>query len=98
PHAKIQPTTFPVLFVKSISKIKLLGLFLTVFTGDHVRFKEVEIIEAASIKIISQNNDDIIYQVDGETSTCQSCEISKQTKPIWINGSMNETYVKEEVN
>lgn len=90
PQATIQPSKFPVLFIRSISKLKILSLFFTVFTGSHVKYNEVEIFETAKIKITANSNDELTFQVDGETSSCKSCLISKQSKPIWVNGTTNE--------
>lgn len=98
PLAKIQPLKFPVLFIKSLSKFKLLSLFMTVFTGDHIKFKEVEIIETTKITITSTNNCNLTFQVDGEISTCRSCTIRKQMKPIQIEGSMNVSSIDKKVN
>lgn len=98
PFAKIQPVKFSVLIIKSISRLKILSLFLTVFTGDHIKFKEVEIVEATNIKITSSNNNGLIYQVDGESSTCRTCTIHKQINPIRINGSTNVNHVDQQVN
>lgn len=98
PFAKIQPLKFPVLVINSISKFKILSLFMTVFTGDHVKFKEVEIIEATKVKVTSANQRDLIYQVDGETATCQSCTINKQVQPIIINGTTHEIRLHRKIN
>nr|WP_222619097.1 hypothetical protein [Ornithinibacillus massiliensis] len=40
PNAKIQPNVLPVLVIHGISKWKVLGLFLTVFIGKHIRLKK----------------------------------------------------------
>lgn len=85
PNAKIRPTTFSVMIVHSISKWKVLGLFMTVLTGDHVRFKEIEIKEAQKLAIYSEEK--IPFQVDGETSTCHSSVITKQSKSIGVQGT-----------
>lgn len=86
PHAKIQPSTFPVLLIHSISKWKVLALFLTVFTGKHVNFKEVELVDAQQFKIVAES--EIAYQVDGQTSKCLSCTLSKQQQSIIINNGV----------
>lgn len=86
PGASIQPTIFPVLIIHSISRWKILGVFMTVFTGSHVHFKEVELLETTSIEISSP--DDVYYQVDGETYLGQgSCLITKQTESVQILGT-----------
>lgn len=43
---------------------KVLGLFMTVFTGKHIYFKEVELFEASTLKITAKN--EMNYQVDGQ--------------------------------
>lgn len=85
PGAKIQPTAFPILILHSISKWKVLGLFMTVFTGKHINFKEVELIEATNIKVFTKKR--MPYQVDGQTATCMSSVISKQSHAIGISGA-----------
>lgn len=49
-NATVQAGIFPVLLIHSISKWKVLGLFMTVFSGKHVNFKEVELFEANRIE------------------------------------------------
>jgi YegS/Rv2252/BmrU family lipid kinase len=85
PTAKIQPYKFSVLLIHSISKWKVLALFMTVFTGKHTHYKEVEVFETTSLKITS--NKKIDYQVDGQTDTCNSCMITKERKGISILGT-----------
>lgn len=82
PQAIIQPSTFLILLIHSISKWKILGLFLTVFTGKHTTFKENELFETTKLKIMSKGNTP--YQVDGETAVCDSCTITKQSKALYI--------------
>lgn len=89
PTAKVQPNYFSVLVIHSISKWKVLALFITVFTGKHITFKEVEVFDATSLKITSRAKLD--YQVDGQTDTCYTCELTKESKGISIMG----TTVKE---
>jgi diacylglycerol kinase (ATP) len=85
PTAKIQPGIIPVLIIHGISKWKILGLFITVFTGKHVLFKEVELFEAETVMINTDHT--ITYQVDGQTASCQSSAISKNDQSIQIMGS-----------
>lgn len=84
PGAKIEPAVFPVLLIHSISKWKVLAVFLTVFTGKHIQFKEVELAIANQLKIHSKKK--IPYQVDGQTDFCNSCAISKQNKSFHVFG------------
>ncbi|MFB4170143.1 diacylglycerol/lipid kinase family protein [Virgibacillus sp. JSM 102003] len=85
PNAKVQAGIFPVLLLHSISKWKVLGLFMTVFSGKHVNFKEVEVFEANRIEISSEKS--IPYQVDGQTSECYSCVITKHSEAIKVVGA-----------
>ncbi|OZU89579.1 hypothetical protein CIL03_00050 [Virgibacillus indicus] len=84
PNAKIQSGRFPVLIIHGISKWKVLGLFMTVFTGKHIDFKEVELLEASTLKLIANRN--IAYQVDGQTASCREAVIKKETDEIYIMG------------
>ena len=85
PTAKIQSNKFSVLLIHSISKWKVLALFMTVFTGKHIHHREVEVFETTSLKITSKHKMD--YQVDGQTDTCFSCKITKERKGISILGT-----------
>lgn len=85
PNVYIGPSTFPVLIIHSISKWKVLGLFMTVFTGKHLLFKEVELLEATELKILSTNK--MYYQVDGETHLSRPCVITKQSEAIKMVGT-----------
>ncbi|MFD1851157.1 diacylglycerol/lipid kinase family protein [Oceanobacillus bengalensis] len=80
PTAKIQPNTFPILIIHNISKWKVLALFLTVFTGKHVNFKEVEILEATKLSITTDEKSYI--QVDGEAKFSKIITIKKLSEPI----------------
>lgn len=85
PNAKIQSSVFPVLIIHSISRWKILGLFMTVFTGKHIRYKEAELLEATKVKVSSKDN--LYCQVDGEVDICNPCTITKQSTPIQVRGS-----------
>ncbi|MFD1038184.1 diacylglycerol/lipid kinase family protein [Virgibacillus byunsanensis] len=87
PDATIQPNEFPVLIIRGISKWKVLGFFLTVFVGKHINFKEVELFTTSTLTIHS--NDTLWYQVDGQTNTCRTSQISKTSDPILVNGKFN---------
>lgn len=85
PHATIQPNRFPVLVLHSISKWKILGLFMTIFTGKHIHFKEVNLLEAATLRISAKKL--VHVQVDGQIATCKSCMISKQSEAVNVMGT-----------
>src|SRR5699024_2626634 len=85
PNAKIQPDAFPILIIHSISKWKVLALFLTVFTGKHLKYKEVELFETKAIHILAENK--IYYHADGESSMCTQLTVKKQEVHLNILGS-----------
>jgi diacylglycerol kinase (ATP) len=85
PTAKIQAKKMPVLIIQDISKWKILGLFLTVFTGKHTSFKEVTVLEVEKVAIYSKKP--IFYQVDGQTSRCHSCTLVKNNQDFQVLGS-----------
>lgn len=85
PESKIEPDFLPVLLIHSISKWKLLFVFITVFKGKHVGFKEVELLKVTHLTI--KNINEMAYQVDGETGRCFSAELTKQNDPLSIIGT-----------
>ncbi|MEN1968168.1 diacylglycerol kinase family protein [Lentibacillus sp. N15] len=85
PDARVQPGSFPVLIFHSASKWKVLALFITVFTGKHVRFKGVDVRTVNRLQIVSKKP--ITYQVDGQTGHCHSCVVMKQGRPIALSGA-----------
>ncbi|HLR79030.1 MAG TPA: diacylglycerol kinase family protein [Bacillota bacterium] len=85
PTAKIQPNVLPLIIIHGVSKWKILGLFLTVFTGKHTQFKEVELLESHKVKITS--TEPLYYQVDGSTNTCLTSLIMKKAHSIQIKGT-----------
>lgn len=84
PQAKNEQECFSIMVIDSISKWKVLFLLGTVFTGQHTRFKEVQIFRANKIKISSDQL--MPYQVDGETNCTTYCEIEKADEPVTIKG------------
>ncbi|MEI3606134.1 diacylglycerol kinase family lipid kinase [Pseudogracilibacillus sp. SE30717A] len=88
---KINPTAdnneeeFSIMVIDSISKWKVLALFITVFKGKHIDFKEVTILKAKRIEVIS--NCPLPYQVDGEVGTALNCKIAKKPFPIKVKGA-----------
>lgn len=85
PDSKIQPDVFPVLLIHSISKWKILFLFMTVFTGKHINFKEVSVLETSELVINAPQQID--YQVDGESGRCSTALISKNQQSIRVMGT-----------
>ncbi|GAB3792164.1 diacylglycerol/lipid kinase family protein [Virgibacillus kimchii] len=85
PRSKVQPHKFSVLIIHSISKWKVLALFITVFTGKHIHYQEVEVFETTSLEVTTKKS--INYQVDGQTDTCYTCKITKEREGIPILGT-----------
>lgn len=85
PDAIIKPDTCSIVILHSISKWKVLLLFIKVFSGKHVDFKEVEIIKARYMEITT--NKEVYYHVDGQTDLCTTCSLYKQSDPISVIGS-----------
>lgn len=85
PKATIQPDYFSILVIHNISKWKILALFVTVFTGKHIAFREVSLLKAREIKI--QSNQRISYQADGQSGLCRCMCITKERYPISLLGS-----------
>lgn len=85
PLAENNKDDYSIIVIDSISKWKVLVLFSTVFTGRHLRFKEVSTFKARQIKI--QATEPVPYQVDGETSSTMKCSIKKTANPTIIKGA-----------
>lgn len=88
PNASNNPDTFGIIVVDSISKWKVLALFLTVFFGKHLAFKEVRTFRGESITLESKSS--IPFQSDGETSQTTKAVIEKHDQPFWVNGCRKE--------
>lgn len=84
PEAKNSQEKFSILVIDSVSKLKIIFLFATVFTGYHTRFKEVKTFEARHIVVKSKEA--VPYQVDGEPEMTTFCEIQKETEAVTIKG------------
>src|SRR5690625_4058896 len=84
PVATNQCDFLSMLVVDSISKWKVLALFITVFFGKHLYFKEVKVIQANKIKLSA--NCPMPYQVDGEYGRTVACTINKDPIPVKVNG------------
>lgn len=85
PNARVNPNTFDVLVLHSISKWKILALFMTIFTGKHVHFKEVSLLRASTIRV--HGKDDIPFHVDGQTDRCARASIEKTEDHLTILGA-----------
>ncbi|WP_442915507.1 diacylglycerol/lipid kinase family protein [Lentibacillus sp. JNUCC-1] len=87
PHAKIEPEIFPVLVIHGISKWKILALFVTVFTGKHLSFKEVDCHMASKVEFHSESK--VQYQVDGQTDSCMYGVVEKNSDATHIVGDFD---------
>lgn len=64
PEAKVNDGYFDVCIVNKMSKLKILFLFPSLFNGEHVKFKEVEIYRGQSVEI--ESTEKLSINVDGE--------------------------------
>lgn len=85
PQATNNEDEFTVILIHSISRLKVILLFTTVFSGLHTRLKEVEQIDTKKVEFIFENEVDL--QVDGETNKTSACTISKQHEKIIVLGA-----------
>jgi len=93
---KISPEASPfdgelnITVVHNLSRIKLLFLFITVFWGGHVSFKEVAMFTGRTIKINS--SDTLHAHADGEDIGLTPLTISTymKTLPLLLNGMIND--------
>lgn len=86
PNAKIEGQFFPVLTVHSVSKWKVLFMFMTIFTGKHLNIKGVDLYEKVSCLTI-KSKDRLPFQVDGELNYGQYCQVSKRTEAVMMQGT-----------
>lgn len=85
PQASNSNLEFTVILIHSISRLKVILLFATVFSGVHTRLKEVEQIDTNRVEFIFQEEVDL--QADGETSTTSTCVISKEQEEVILLGT-----------
>ena len=64
PQAEIEDGYFDICIINRISKVKLLRLFPTIFSGEHVRVEEVEMLRGKTIKIDGLER--LMINVDGD--------------------------------
>lgn len=93
PKANNNPKTFGIVVVDSISKWKVLALFLTVFFGKHLSFKEVQLFKGQSISVAS--NDYIPYQSDGETGQTKQAVIQKYSHSFLVQSRSNHSLQRD---
>ncbi|NMA94417.1 MAG: diacylglycerol kinase family lipid kinase [Clostridiales bacterium] len=85
PLAKNNGEHLSVLVIESISKWKVLGLFLTVFTGGHLKFKETSTFDAKQIEIYA--NSPLPYQADGEYGETSYAKMTNNPEPMRLKGA-----------
>lgn len=85
PKARMQKDKVDMLILHSISKWKVLGVFLTVFAGKHTGFREVETLKAGHVRLAADQP--IFFQVDGQTAICRTAHVAKHSRPVKIAGA-----------
>lgn len=88
PQACNNQETLSVLVVDSIAKWKVFALFLTVFWGAHLRFKEVHVLKSKHIHINTEQP--ILSQSDGETDINQNVTVTIANEPLEIYGAWSD--------
>jgi diacylglycerol kinase (ATP) len=82
--------------VHNLSKLKLLLVFISVFWGKHIQFKEVKTFKGRTVSI--QSSSSLYVHADGENLGYTPLNIHIQTKTLKVLtrvGSMRETGLKE---
>lgn len=82
--------------VHNLSKLKLLLVFISIFWGKHVQFKEVKTFKGRMVSIHSSSS--LYVHADGEDIGFTPLNIHVQTKTLKVLtrvGSMRETVLKE---
>lgn len=64
PNADSQDGELDIIIVHHLSKLKFLAVFISVFWGGHVQFKEVEVIRGSRVEVMSANS--VLVHADGE--------------------------------
>lgn len=96
PHAIPDDGLLDITVVHSLSKWKLLLVFISVFWGKHIQFKEVQTFKGRMVFI--QSSSSLYVHADGEDIGYTPLNIHVQTKKLKVLtrvGSMRETVLKE---
>ena len=80
PTADIEDGTFEVCIVNEISKLKILRLFPTIFSGTHIHVREVELLRAKTVKITSK--EELIINIDGDIAGVTPVNIEMMEKGL----------------
>ncbi|TDL34248.1 diacylglycerol kinase family lipid kinase [Jeotgalibacillus sp. S-D1] len=70
PNADSQDGILDIIVVHHLSKLKFLALFISVFWGGHLRFKEVDVIRGKKVEVWSGNH--VLIHADGEEAGLMS--------------------------
>ena len=83
PHAKLNDGLLDLVVVDgNISKFRLLSVMPQLFTGSHIKEKEVEYLQVKSFSIFS--TEDEILNIDGELTGTTPIKVSVKEKEIEI--------------
>ena len=82
PRARLDDGKIDVCFVRRTSKLRLLRLFPTVFTGRHLSFPEVEYAQCSGLKIEGERPLDIF--ADGEFMGCTPAEVRVRPRALRV--------------
>ncbi|MDC3421794.1 diacylglycerol kinase family lipid kinase [Aquibacillus koreensis] len=85
PGAQIRPNLLPILVIQDLARWKIPLLFITVYFGKHVRFKEVKVLYATSFSI--ESGESMHVQADGQTGKCKSCRVKKDAEARVVYGT-----------
>ena len=82
PRARLDDGKLDVCFVRRTSKLRLLRLFPTVFSGGHLSLPEVEYAQCSALKIESERPLDIF--ADGEFIGCTPAEVRVRPRALRV--------------
>lgn len=87
PRARLDDGKLDVCFVRRTSKLRLLRLFPTVFSGGHLRLPEVEYVQCSGLKIESDRALDVFG--DGEYMGQTPAEVRVRPRALRVITSLN---------
>ena len=82
PRARLDDGKLDVCFVRRTSKLRLLRLFPTVFSGGHLSLPEIEYAQCSALKIESPRPLDIF--ADGEFIGCTPAEVRVRPRALRV--------------
>lgn len=86
PSAEVDDGYFTICLIKPMSKLKMLRLFPTIFTGDHTKEPEVEILKGKKVKVYSR--EPMILNTDGDIigKTPVTFEVIENKMAVIVSG------------